>query len=39
MKNEIDVLIIFLLLISFSSIYADTVLQDLYDKWIRLSEE
>lgn len=39
MKNKIVKLIIYLLFINFSSVYADSVQQDLYGKWISLSEE
>lgn len=39
MKNNIVKLVIFLLFISFGSAYADTIPDDLYGKWIGLSEE
>ena len=39
MKNKIVKLVIFLLFISFGSVYADSVPDDLYGKWIGLSEE
>lgn len=39
MKNTINKSIIFLLFISFCSVYADTVIDYLYGKWIKLNEE
>ena len=39
MKNKIVKLVIFLLFISFGSVYADTVPDDLYGKWIKLNEK
>lgn len=39
MKNNIVKLVIFLLFISFGIVYADTVPDDLYGKWIKLNEK